>query len=127
MNSDTHIHARRGEEKNAAAVAEPAAAAGSSGPVTVSSKNNLATCGAVFSSAMLALTNAASAAAATTAVAGQAGGAEMGARLDAPAAISFGVVVVAFAFLQVGDVRPIIVIRSMFVSCEETARACWTS
>lgn len=47
----------------------------------------------------MAMTNTASATAA--AVAGEAGGAEMGARLDAPAAISFGAVVIAFAFLQV--------------------------
>ncbi|CAM9588420.1 unnamed protein product [Pylaiella littoralis] len=42
----------------------------------------------------------AAAAAAAAEVVGDAGGGEMGARLDAPAAISFGAVVVAFAFLQ---------------------------
>lgn len=39
--------------------------------------------------------------AAAAAIVGDAGGAEMGARLDAPAAISFGAVMAAFAFLQV--------------------------
>lgn len=39
--------------------------------------------------------------AAAAAIVGDAGGMEMGARLDAPAAISFGAVVAAFAFLQV--------------------------
>eukprot|EP00903_Cladosiphon_okamuranus_P006484 g6343.t1 len=38
--------------------------------------------------------------AAAAAIAGDAGGMEMGARLDAPAAISFGSVMAAFAFLQ---------------------------
>ena len=40
-------------------------------------------------------------AAAAAAIVGDAGGVEMGARLDAPAAISFGAVMAAFAFLQV--------------------------
>lgn len=39
--------------------------------------------------------------AAAAAIVGDAGGMEMGARLDAPAAISFGAVMAAFAFLQV--------------------------
>eukprot|EP00904_Undaria_pinnatifida_P002989 jgi/Undpi1/12691/HiC_scaffold_6.g02359.m1 len=43
---------------------------------------------------------ASAASAAEEAIMGDAGGGEMGARLDAPAAISFGAVVVAFAFLQ---------------------------
>lgn len=59
-------------------------------------------CGAVCAAVPALLANCASAAAtAEEAIVGEAGGGEMGARLDAPAAISFGAVVVAFAFLQV--------------------------
>lgn len=58
--------------------------------------------GAVCAAVPALVANCASAAAtAEEAIMGDAGGGEMGARLDAPAAISFGAVVVAFAFLQV--------------------------
>lgn len=60
-----------------------------------------AVCAAV--PALLANCASAAAAAAEEAIMGDAGGGEMGARLDAPAALSFGAVVVAFAFLQVNS------------------------
>lgn len=61
-----------------------------------------AACSSAFPRCASATT--AAAAAAAVEVVGDAGGGEMGARLDGPAAISFGAVVVAFAFLQVRGV-----------------------